>query len=36
MTETRLPPAGMSNRVKGARYCPVGSGCEVRWMTLAG
>ncbi len=28
--------AGVSNRVKGARYCPVGSGCEVRWMTLAG
>ena len=27
--------AGMSNRVKGARYCPVGSGCEVRWMSLA-
>ncbi len=27
--------AGMSNRVKGARYCPVGSGCEVRWMSLS-
>jgi len=27
--------AGMSNRIKGARYCPVGSGCEVCWMTLA-
>ncbi len=26
--------AGISNRVKGARYCPVGSGCEVRWMSL--
>jgi hypothetical protein len=21
--------------VKGARYCPVGSGCEVRWMSLS-
>jgi len=27
--------AGMSNRVKGARYCPVGSGSEVRWMSLS-
>jgi len=27
--------AGVSNRVKGARYCPVGSGCEVRWMSLS-
>jgi peptide/nickel transport system substrate-binding protein len=27
--------AGASNRVKGLRYCPVGSGCEVRWMSLA-
>jgi hypothetical protein len=27
--------AGMSNRVKNARYCPVGSGCEVRWMSLS-
>lgn len=26
--------AGVSKRVKGARYCPVGSGCEVRWMSL--
>ena len=22
--------------VQGIRYCPVGSGCEVRWMSLAG
>jgi peptide/nickel transport system substrate-binding protein len=28
--------AGVANRVKGIHYCPVGSGCEVRWMSLAG
>jgi len=25
---------GVSKRVQGQRYCPVGSGCEVRWMSL--
>jgi len=28
--------SGASKRVQGIRYCPVGSGCEVRWMSLAG
>ena len=28
--------AGVSKRVQGQRWCPVGSGCEVRWMSLAG
>ncbi|MBV9826833.1 MAG: ABC transporter substrate-binding protein [Alphaproteobacteria bacterium] len=26
--------AGLANRVKNLKYCPVGSGCEVRWMSL--
>jgi peptide/nickel transport system substrate-binding protein len=26
---------GVANRVQGQRYCPVGSGSEVRWMSLA-
>lgn len=25
---------GVNNRVKGFRYCPVGSGTEVRWVSL--
>jgi hypothetical protein len=26
---------GFNNRVKGRRFCTVGQGAEVRWITLA-